>query len=73
MNWFRENISYDVKKTLLMNLRELKGSKSKPKDDAAMHLEVKNTQKKKQCTCKTSHCVYSKLATSYCVPLYRSN
>jgi hypothetical protein len=46
MNWFRENISYDVKKTLLMNLRELKGSKSKPKDDAAMHLEVKNTQKK---------------------------
>jgi hypothetical protein len=47
MNWFRENISYDVKKTLLMNLRELKGSKSKPKDDAAMHLEVKNTQKKK--------------------------
>jgi hypothetical protein len=47
MNWFRENISYDVKKTLLMNLRELKGSKSKPKDDAAMHLEEKNTRKKK--------------------------
>jgi hypothetical protein len=34
MNWFRENISYDVKKTLFMNFRELKGSKSKPKDDA---------------------------------------